>query len=141
MQNIFHDALGFKNKRTGKNYTLEWYELDQLLNCTFAHLVRDPATGQEVPLWCNQGAACLSPVINDSHWRENGTIVKVSEISGAIFNQLAGYVRQDNDTGPFYQTVRPGAAARGLVCAGDRCGRARAGAVDGGGVVGQAGVV
>ena len=56
----YHDAVGFKNTRTGLNYTMEWYlapprpnailqcmqslilrryELDQLMNCTFPHLV------------------------------------------------------------------------------------------------------
>lgn len=44
-----HDGLGFRNTRTGLNYTMEWYELDQLFNCTFPHVVNESL------IWCNQG--------------------------------------------------------------------------------------
>ena len=54
MQHIFHDALGFRNLRTGLNYTSEWYELFQLFNCTFPHEV----AGDDSPLWCNQVSGC-----------------------------------------------------------------------------------
>ena len=50
IKHVMHDALGFRNKRTGLNYTMEWYELDQLLNCTFPHLLNDSTLK-----WCNQG--------------------------------------------------------------------------------------
>ena len=45
-----HDALGFRNTKTGLNYTMEWYELDQLFNCTFPHEIDNGALK-----WCNQG--------------------------------------------------------------------------------------
>lgn len=45
-----HDGLGFRSKKTGLNYTMEWYELDQLFNCTFPHLLEDGNLK-----WCNQG--------------------------------------------------------------------------------------
>ena len=45
-----HDALGFKSTKTGLNYTMEWYELDQLFNCTFPHELEDGTLK-----WCNQG--------------------------------------------------------------------------------------
>lgn len=45
-----HDALGFRNARTGLNYTMEWYELDQLFNCTFPHVIDNSSL-----TWCNQG--------------------------------------------------------------------------------------
>ena len=45
-----HDGLGFRNKRTMLNYTMEWYELDQLFNCTFPHVLKN-----ETFIWCNQG--------------------------------------------------------------------------------------
>lgn len=45
-----HDALGFRNARTKMNWTMEWYELDQLFNCTFPHLVDNTTL-----TWCNQG--------------------------------------------------------------------------------------
>lgn len=34
-QNIFHDAIGFKNTRTGLEYTMEWYELGKLVSIYF----------------------------------------------------------------------------------------------------------
>lgn len=63
------------------NYTMEWYELDQLLNCTFPHVVPD-ANGQLDTLWCNQGAACFYDGIDDKHWYQNGTMEMVSVING-----------------------------------------------------------
>jgi ceroid-lipofuscinosis neuronal protein 5 len=56
-----HDALGFRNLRTNLNYTMEWYELDQLLNCTFPHMPEKDSL-----LWCNQGALCSYDGIDDS---------------------------------------------------------------------------
>ena len=45
-----HDALGFRSTKTGLNYTMEWYELDQLFNCTFPHELENGTLK-----WCNQG--------------------------------------------------------------------------------------
>uniref|UniRef100_A0A8C0S1I2 Bis(monoacylglycero)phosphate synthase CLN5 n=2 Tax=Canis lupus familiaris TaxID=9615 RepID=A0A8C0S1I2_CANLF len=74
---IMHDAIGFKSTLTGKNYTMEWYELFQLGNCTFPHLRPE----MNAPFWCNQGAACFFEGIDDIHWKENGTLVLVATIS------------------------------------------------------------
>lgn len=77
-QKIMHDAVGFRSSLTGKNYTMEWYELFQLGNCTFPHL----RPGMDAPFWCNQGAACFYEGIDDAHWKANGTLVLVTTISG-----------------------------------------------------------
>lgn len=77
-QKIMHDAIGFRSTSTGKNYTMEWYELFQLGNCTFPHLRPE----MSAPFWCNQGAACFFEGIDDIHWKENGTLVQVATISG-----------------------------------------------------------
>lgn len=77
-QKIMHDAIGFRNTLTGKNYTMEWYELFQLGNCTFPHLRPE----MDAPFWCNQGAACFFEGIDDKHWRENGTLAPVATMSG-----------------------------------------------------------
>ncbi|XP_050806670.1 ceroid-lipofuscinosis neuronal protein 5 isoform X2 [Gopherus flavomarginatus] len=98
--NIMHDAVGFKSSLTGKNYTMEWYELFQLGNCTFPHLRPD----MDAPFWCNQGAACFYEGIDDVHWKENGTLVLVTAISGTMFNQMAKWVQYDNETGIYYET-------------------------------------
>lgn len=73
-----HDAIGFHHVQSGLNMTMEWYELFQLFNCTFPH----DRQQQNDLLWCNQGASCIYMGIDEKHWRENGTLVKVSEISG-----------------------------------------------------------
>jgi hypothetical protein len=77
-QKLMHDAVGFRSTLTGKNYTIEWYELFQLGNCTFPHLRPD----KSAPFWCNQGAACFFEGIDDKHWKENGTLSVVATISG-----------------------------------------------------------
>lgn len=77
-QHIMHDAIGFASSETGRNYTMEWYELFQLGNCTFPHL----RGGIMAPFWCNQGAACFFEGIDDIHWKQNGSLEKVGEISG-----------------------------------------------------------
>lgn len=97
-----HDAIGFRSVSTGLNFTTEWYELFQLFNCTFPHTL----SNRPAPLWCNQGAACFYPGINDKHWKENGTLEKVAEMTGAQFNKLAQYILWDNHTGLFYETWR-----------------------------------
>lgn len=71
-----HDALGISNLNTGLNYTMEWYELFQLFNCTFPHVVNDSL------LWCNQGAACIYGGIEDRLWKENGTLQLVATTNG-----------------------------------------------------------
>nr|XP_056718104.1 ceroid-lipofuscinosis neuronal protein 5 [Euleptes europaea] len=97
---IMHDAVGFKSSLTGKNYTMEWYEMFQLGNCTFPHLRPDVPE----PFWCNQGAACFYEGIDDAHWKENGTLVQVATITGAMFNEMAKWVEYDNRTGIYYET-------------------------------------
>ncbi|XP_051016977.1 ceroid-lipofuscinosis neuronal protein 5 [Acomys russatus] len=97
---IMHDAIGFRSKLTGKNYTMEWYELFQLGNCTFPHLRPE----MDAPFWCNQGAACFFEGIDDKHWKENGTLAVVATISGKTFNKMAHWVKQDNETGIYYET-------------------------------------
>ena len=77
-QHIMHDAIGFSSKETGANYTMEWYELFQLGNCTFPHLRPDVFA----PFWCNQGAACFFGGIDDPHWSQNGTLEKLGEVTG-----------------------------------------------------------
>jgi len=99
--NGFHDAVGFKNVRTGLNYTMEWYELDQLMNCTFPHLVPD-GSGKEEPMWCNQGAACFYNGINDIHWSQNGSLINVATMTGDQFARMAKWVQDDNNTGVYY---------------------------------------
>ncbi|KAM4860172.1 bis(monoacylglycero)phosphate synthase CLN5 isoform 3-T3 [Thomomys bottae] len=97
---IMHDAIGFRSTLTGKNYTMEWYELFQLGNCTFPHLRPE----MDAPFWCNQGAACFFEGIDDIHWKENGTLTLVATISGNTFNKMAKWVKQDNETGIYYET-------------------------------------
>ncbi|KAG7467106.1 hypothetical protein MATL_G00149880 [Megalops atlanticus] len=97
---IMHDAIGFRSYETGMNYTMEWYELFQLGNCTFPHVRRD----RSAPFWCNQGAACFYEGIDDAHWAQNGTLEKVGVMTGAQFNEMAQWIHEDNDTGIFYET-------------------------------------
>eukprot|EP00296_Roombia_truncata_P007938 JP446397.1.p1 GENE.JP446397.1~~JP446397.1.p1 ORF type:complete len:318 (+),score=58.96 JP446397.1:21-974(+) len=107
--NVWHDAVGLKNIRTGLNYTMEWYELFQFFNCTFPHVVRDPGSWvADDIIWCNQGAMCFRPGIDDRHWYENGTMAKVAEVPGTMFRRLTEYLKSDNQTDFIYQafTVR-----------------------------------
>uniref|UniRef100_A0A8C4T3A8 Bis(monoacylglycero)phosphate synthase CLN5 n=1 Tax=Erpetoichthys calabaricus TaxID=27687 RepID=A0A8C4T3A8_ERPCA len=97
---IMHDAIGFRSSLTGRNYTMEWYELFQLGNCTFPHLRPE----LEAPFWCNQGAACFYEGIDDLHWMQNGTLEQVAEMTGSQFNEMARWVREDNETGIYYET-------------------------------------
>ncbi|XP_074650828.1 bis(monoacylglycero)phosphate synthase CLN5-like [Tubulanus polymorphus] len=96
---IMHDAIGFKSLKTGKNYTMEWYELFQLGNCTFPHVRSDKSLK-----WCNQGAACIYSGIDDIHWSQNGTLTEVGLVSGAMFNKFSDWVLWDNRTGIYYET-------------------------------------
>ena len=75
-----HDALGISNLNTGMNYTMEWYELFQLFNCTFPHVVNESL------MWCNQGASCIYNGIEDRLWKENGTLQLVATTNGDFIN-------------------------------------------------------
>lgn len=81
-QHIMHDAIGFSSSESGVNYTMEWYELFQLGNCTFPHLKPEAYA----PFWCNQGAACFFDGIDDLHWSQNGTLEKIGELTGKIWH-------------------------------------------------------
>ncbi|XP_012943890.1 ceroid-lipofuscinosis neuronal protein 5 homolog [Aplysia californica] len=96
---IMHDAIGFHHVQSGLNLTMEWYELFQLFNCTFPH---EPKAG--TLRWCNQGATCIYMGIDAKHWKENGTLAQVAEISGDVFNKFANWTETDNSTYPFYET-------------------------------------
>ncbi|XP_076467773.1 bis(monoacylglycero)phosphate synthase CLN5-like [Babylonia areolata] len=96
---IMHDAIGFHHVQSGMNLTMEWYELFQLFNCTFPHELEDNTL-----LWCNQGAACIYDGIDAKHWSQNGSLIKVADISGDIFNQFAKWTEWDNNTGIYYET-------------------------------------
>ncbi|XP_044635785.1 bis(monoacylglycero)phosphate synthase CLN5 isoform X3 [Equus asinus] len=91
---IMHDAIGFRSTLTGKNYTMEWYELFQLGNCTFPHLRPE----MNAPFWCNQGAACFFEGIDDIHWKENGTLVLVATISGQFASLLSSFPLSENSS-------------------------------------------
>ncbi|XP_013378841.1 ceroid-lipofuscinosis neuronal protein 5 [Lingula anatina] len=97
--NIIHDALGFKNTRTGLNYTMEWYELFELFNCTFPHVFQN-----DTMLWCNQGAACIYNGIDDIHWSQNGTLVKIGEMTGDQFSHFSTWALGDNTSSIYYET-------------------------------------
>ena len=119
-----HDALGFRSTKTGLNYTMEWYELDQLFNCTFPHELDDQSLK-----WCNQGtnywissdnfcqkynkkttyiilkgALCVYEGINDTVWTQYGSLQKISILTGDIFNQFANWSIWDNNTAVYYET-------------------------------------
>jgi len=96
---VMHDGVGFRNTRTGRNWTMEWYELDQLFNSTFPHVLENNTF-----IWCNQGALCVYEGINDTAWTEYGTLQKVSELSGSLFNNFANWSLSDNNTNIFYET-------------------------------------
>ncbi|KAI6655493.1 hypothetical protein LOD99_1992 [Oopsacas minuta] len=99
---IWHDAIGLRSKKTGLNFTVEWYELYELLNCTFPHIVDNRTS----PLWCNQGAACFYRGIIDKLWLSNGSITKVTEMTSKQFFEWGKWLKLDNDTGPYYETWR-----------------------------------
>ena len=99
---IWHDAIGIRSKSTGLNFTVEWYELFELMNCTFPHIIENRTS----PLWCNQGAACYYKGIVDKLWLSNGSITKVTELTGKQFAQWVKWLKLDNDTGPYYETWR-----------------------------------
>ncbi|KAG8452236.1 hypothetical protein GDO86_004147 [Hymenochirus boettgeri] len=56
------------------------------------------------PFWCNQGAACFFEGIDDDHWKSNGTLVPIATVSGSMFNSLAKWIKEDNNTGIYYQS-------------------------------------
>ena len=84
------------------NYTLEWYELFELFNCTFPHVV----PGTPYPVWCNEGATCFYDGIDDRHWSENGSLVLIGNISGSDFNKFIEWLHRDNDSAVYYITFR-----------------------------------
>lgn len=85
-QHIMHDAVGFSSAESGANYTMEWYELFQLGNCTFPHVRPDV----HAPFWCNQGAACFFQGIDDLHWSQNGTLEKIGTLTGETSHASKG---------------------------------------------------
>ncbi|UJR14006.1 hypothetical protein I4U23_001006 [Adineta vaga] len=99
---IMHDALGFRSQKTGRNWTMEWYELDQLFNCTFPHVLQN-----DTFIWCDQGALCVYDGIVDSMWNGSSDLSmlkKVGQIYGKDYNSWATWAVSDNNTGVYYET-------------------------------------
>ena len=44
--------------------------------------------------------------IDDKHWSENGTLLHVTTMTGTHFNSLSDYIKEYNNTYPFYETWR-----------------------------------
>ena len=44
--------------------------------------------------------------IDDKHWSQNGTLIKVANMTGSQFNKLSEYIKNYNQTLPFYETWR-----------------------------------
>jgi len=110
---LLHDAIGFHHVQSGLNLTMEWSELFQLFNCTFPQEPKHQAIK-----WCNQGATCVTPGIQQDRWtKEDGVLVQVATISGAVFNKFAIWTEQDNNTYPIYETwtVREKSDGRGTL--------------------------
>jgi len=81
---------------------MEWYELDQLFNCTFPHVLKN-----DTFIWCNQGALCVYDGINDTLWTNTSNLSllkKVGEINGTNYNDWAKWAVSDNNTGVFYES-------------------------------------
>ena len=95
-----HDALGFRNNRTGQNWTLEWYGVDQLFNSTFPHVLDDDSfklcnQGKHIFIFYLQiltcilkGALCVYNGITNDVWTEYGILEKIGEMSGDTFNKF-----------------------------------------------------
>jgi len=97
-----HDALGFRSKKTAQNWTMEWYELDQVFNCTFPHVLKN-----DTFIWCNQGALCVYDGINDTLWNGSSdlsVLKKIGEITGKGYNDWAKWAVSDNNTGVYYES-------------------------------------
>jgi len=55
-------------------------------------------------VWCDQGAYCFYEGIDDKHWAVNGTMDKVSEVTGKMFNELQQWLQWDNNTAVYYES-------------------------------------
>ncbi|XP_046582570.1 ceroid-lipofuscinosis neuronal protein 5 homolog [Haliotis rubra] len=89
-----HVAVGFRNVNTNTNYTVDWYGLYLISQCSFARVLEDDSL-----LWCNQGGFCVTDAISDKFLPENnGQMSLIANMTGNQFNKYAGWLQHENDT-------------------------------------------
>ncbi|XP_071087686.1 bis(monoacylglycero)phosphate synthase CLN5-like [Haliotis cracherodii] len=89
-----HVAIGFWNVNTNTNYTIDWYGVYLISQCSLASVLTDDSL-----LWCNQGAVCVTDGIKDKFLPENkGQMSPMATMTGSQFNQYTDWIEHENDT-------------------------------------------
>jgi len=102
----FHVAIGFRDRNSGINYTIDYQAYAEVVNATIPWIVQLPNGTQEL-YWNNRGAICVRPFINDTYWSHKMTFM--TTISGNMFNQYLQWIQPYNVTNSVYEvwTVYP----------------------------------
>ncbi|XP_032812170.2 bis(monoacylglycero)phosphate synthase CLN5-like isoform X2 [Petromyzon marinus] len=88
----YRESLGFYSFLMKRNFTLSW---DPLFGTSSGATPLLLDKGGD-PIWCNVGASCFTSVEGGS--MEAASVVKVAEMTGENFNQMAAWVQSQNAT-------------------------------------------
>eukprot|EP01027_Heterolobosea_sp_BB2_P011072 GEZU01016151.1.p1 GENE.GEZU01016151.1~~GEZU01016151.1.p1 ORF type:complete len:310 (-),score=91.26 GEZU01016151.1:172-1101(-) len=92
--NLYHTAIGFVNRNTGANWTVEYDAIFEVGNATLPFVVGDDV------VWCNQGAICTLTSIDFPYYT---SVTHMAIINGKQFNDFYDWAVQANDTYTTYE--------------------------------------
>eukprot|EP00761_Pharyngomonas_kirbyi_P005272 gb/GECH01005277.1/.p1 GENE.gb/GECH01005277.1/~~gb/GECH01005277.1/.p1 ORF type:complete len:312 (+),score=74.69 gb/GECH01005277.1/:1-936(+) len=90
---MLHTGIGFHDRNTGEEFTLEYDAKFEVANATFPFVI-----GKKLK-WCNAGAYCSYRYIKKDYWTFNQTLV--AHINGQQFNNLVDWVTSINRTSSY----------------------------------------
>lgn len=93
---VMRPTLGFTSTLTNRSYTLAWYPQFGLWNSI---VPRVPKKKNSAPLWCNQGAVCVSQTAGG--WRKS----RITQITGSAFKQLMQWTQTVNNSNVDFGTL------------------------------------
>lgn len=90
---MLHTGIGFYSRKTGQEFTIEYDAKFEVANATFPFVI-----GKTLK-WCNAGAFCSYPFVNEDYWSFNQTAI--GSINGKQFNALLDWVQSVNTTNEY----------------------------------------
>ena len=83
------------NLSSGKNYTIEYDAMDEVLNATLPFVETGP-NGTVNLTWYDGGGICVAPVLNETYYSQG--FQYVTTVNGSVFNDFLRWTVQDNAT-------------------------------------------
>ena len=96
----FHTAFGVVNLSSGKNYTIEYDAISEVLNATLPFITTG-VNGTTNLTWYDGGGICVAAVLNETYYSQG--FQYVTTVNGSVFNDFLRWTETDNKTYSEYE--------------------------------------